>query len=70
MFKNLTIKLSGKITHTFFIHKTFGKKNNKSGSNFSIFLPLQNKGSSISVSMNLHCSNLKLLFNEKYKIAT
>ena len=24
MFKNLTIKLSGKITHTFFIHKTFG----------------------------------------------
>ena len=23
--KNLTIKLSGKITHTFFIHKTFGK---------------------------------------------
>ncbi len=27
MFKNLTIKLSRKITHTFFIHKTFGKKN-------------------------------------------
>uniref|UniRef100_UPI0032202C2D hypothetical protein n=1 Tax=uncultured Bacteroides sp. TaxID=162156 RepID=UPI0032202C2D len=29
--KNLTIKLSGKITHTFFIYKTFCQKNHNSG---------------------------------------
>ncbi|WP_303032797.1 hypothetical protein, partial [uncultured Bacteroides sp.] len=29
--KNLTIKLSGKITHTFFIYKTFCQKNHNLG---------------------------------------